>query len=156
MHPPQSPSPLSLSILLVKCQCCGLTLTTELASAKSFTLYTSTPHLTVLFHKDMSTCTHLHPCPPSLPPPPPPRPGAGMAGWCTLVSKAAQTESQHACVMQVRFANIVIPGDELCTQLWHTGPGQFAFQVKNLTRKTIAIANGKAAVDPEQDPPSKL
>ncbi len=48
------------------------------------------------------------------------------------------------CDLQVRFANVVIPGDLLCTRLWRIGQDQVAFQVKNVTRDTVAITNGKA------------
>ena len=48
------------------------------------------------------------------------------------------------CDLQVRFANIVIPGDVLCTQLWRSDRDQVAFQVNNVTRTTVAITNGKA------------
>ncbi|KAK9831252.1 hypothetical protein WJX74_009518 [Apatococcus lobatus] len=46
--------------------------------------------------------------------------------------------------VKVRFANVVVPGDELHIEMWHIQDGRFAFQVRNATRGTLAITNGHA------------
>jgi len=84
-----------------------------------------------------------------------------LHGLCTygfacraLVKSFADNDPAKLKSMRVRFANPVIPGDTLVTEMWNLGNGNVVFQTKVKSSGQVVLANAAATFQSSASPSS--